>query len=139
MRQPIDPIRITGLRDLQAQLKALDGESQKQLRLVLNRAAEIVAAGARAKAPVRTGAYQSTIKVASSQREARVKAGSARVPYAGFLDFGGAVGRNKSVHRTFISQGRYVYPTYYAHQPQILDVLTQGLSTLITTAGLEET
>lgn len=137
MAQAIDPIRVEGLRELQAALKNIDGESQKQLRVVLNEAADIVVKGAQAKAPVVTGRYKSSIKVSSGQREARVKSGSARVAYAGWIDFGGAVGRKKSNVRPFIKQGRYIYPTYYAHKDDITQMLNDGLAKLITDAGLD--
>lgn len=136
MSQSIEPIRVEGLRDLQAALKAIDGEAQKQLRLVLNDAAGVVVRGAQRRAPVKTGAYRNTIKVASSQREARVKAGSAKVAYAGFIDYGGSVGRHKSVKRPFIKTGRVVYPAYYAQQPNILAMMNAGLARLITNSGL---
>lgn len=137
MGQAIDPIRVEGLRELQAALKAIDGESQKQLRVVLNDAAGIVVRGAQKRAPVRSGAYRSSIKVASGQREAKVKAGSAKVAYAAWLDYGGNVGRKGRSHRQFMKGGRYVYPAYSSEKTNILAMLNGGLIKLIQQAGLQ--
>lgn len=132
-----DPIRIEGLRELQATLRALDGESQKLLRGTLNEAAETVAAGARRRVPTRTGRAKGSVKTASSQREARVKAGSAKVPYLGFLDYGGRVGIGRSVSRPFVRSGRYVYPAYDANRDSIMKGLSDSIGRLITRAGLD--
>lgn len=134
--QAIDPIRVEGLRELQAALRAVDGQAQKQLRLVLNDAANIVVRGAQSRAPVRSGAYRDSIRASSGQREAKVSGGSSKVAYAGWIDFGGAVGRNRSVKRPFIKVGRYVYPTYYDHKVEILEKLNEGLAKLIVDSGL---
>lgn len=133
----VDPIKINGLRELQAALRQLDGESQKLLRTTLNEAAETVASGARRRVPTRTGKAAASVKVASSQREARVKAGSAKVPYFGFLDYGGRVGISKSVSRPYVKTGRYMYPTYFANQASIMKGLEQSIQNLITRVGLD--
>lgn len=132
-----DQIRIEGLREFQAALKQLDGQSQKQLRVVLNSASALVVAGAKARAPVVTGAFRDSIRSSSTQREARVSGGSAKVPYFGFIEYGGAAGKHHSVHRAFNKDGRTVYPTYYAHRPEILEQLSTALTALIHTSGLE--
>jgi hypothetical protein len=133
----VDPIKVDGLRDLQASLKAMDGDSQKLLRLVLNDAADIVVQGAGRLIPRRSGRARASLKAQSSQREARVKEGSAKAPYAPWLDFGGRVGRNNSVKRPFLREGRFVYPTYNRRKPWIHDRLARGLEDLIRGAGLE--
>lgn len=132
-----NPIRVKGLRDFQAALKQMDGESQKMLRLVLNDAAEVVATGARRLVPRSSGRAAASLKVASSQREAKVKGGGARASYYPWLDFGGRVGVNKSVHRPFLRQGRFIFPTYSARRAWVLQRLERGLVKLAEDAGLE--
>jgi hypothetical protein len=127
----IEPIRITGLRELQASLKAMDGEAQKELRVALNEAAEIVVKGARQRMPSRSGKARASVKVASGQREAKVKFGSAKTPYTPWLDFGGRVGRNKSISRPVLRHGRYVYVAYDAQRHNIQRLLEKRLSDLI--------
>lgn len=130
-------LRVNGLRELQAALKAIDGEAQKELRGVLNDAAQVVVKHARPLMPVKTGTAAASLKVLSTQREARVKEGSAKAPYAPWLDYGGAVGRNRSVKRPFVKGGRYVYPAYYANQEAIDSMLSNALTELIKRHGLE--
>lgn len=137
MRNPIDPLKIHGLREFQAALKDMDGESQKKLRLVLNDAAELVADGARRRMPSKSGKARASVKAASSQREARVQGGGAKAPYYAWLDFGGAVGRDKSVKRTFYGGGRYIYPAYGAERTEIEDLLEKRLIELAEESGLD--
>lgn len=138
----VDPIRVTGLREFQAGLKAIDGEAQKELRVALNDAAQIVVNVAKPKIPVRSGKAAGSLKVASSQREARVKGGGAKVPYYGWLDFGGRVGHGRkagkgATHRPFYSDGRYVYPAYYSQQDNITRLLVKRLQQLAEKHGLK--
>lgn len=132
-----EPMKIAGLREFQASLKEADGESQKKLRLVLNEAAEIVATGARRRAPVRSGRGRASIKASSSQREARVKEGGAKAAYMPFIDFGGSVGRNKSVKRRYYPEGRLIYPAYGAQRDNIERLLEKRLVELAEDSGLD--
>lgn len=133
----VDPIRITGLRDIQAALRQLDGESQKQLRLVLNSAAEAVVGGAARRVPTKTGAARKSLRATSSQREAKVTGGSKKVSYYGWLDFGGKTGRDRSISRPFFQTGRYIYPAYDANKDSIGKALGQALVDLCRNVGLE--
>jgi hypothetical protein len=135
----VEQVKITGLRDFQAALRTMDGETQKQLRLVLNKAADLVVVGARRRVPTRTGAAQSSIRAGSTQREASVKAGSRRAPYYPWLDFGGRVGRGRSISRRFQAGGRYVYPAYDEVRPKVQDILEAELAALARSAGLAVT
>lgn len=132
------PVAVHGLRELQAALKAADGESQKQLRLVLNDAAEVVAGGARRLVPARTGRARGSVRSTSSQREARVSGGGARAKYYGWMDFGGTrLGRGGGkATRPFLKDGRYIYATYNRRRPWVMERLGKGLADLIDRAGL---
>lgn len=135
----VQPLKIVGLRDLQRALKALDGESQKQIRVALNSVAEGVAAGAARRVPVRSGKARASLRAQSSQREARVIGGSKKVPYYGWLEFGGKVGPGKGAHRRYVSGGRYIYPAYAANRDGIYKALDAAMAALIRDAGLEVT
>lgn len=132
-------IRISGLKELQAALRAMDGESQKQLRIALNEAAELIVVGARRKMPSKTGAAKASLKAVSGQRDARVSLGGRRAPYAPWLDFGGRVGPKRSVHRPFKRQGRYVYKTLADEHEGIQRVLEEAIVAVARNAGLEVT
>lgn len=133
----IAPVSIRGLRDLQAALKALDGESQKQIRVVLNSAAQAVVGGASRRVPVKTGTARNSIRATSGQREAKVSGGSKKAAYYGWLDFGGVVGRKKNTRRRFLQEGRYIYPAYSANADSIQKALVNALTELARGAGLE--
>lgn len=133
----IDPVRIDGLVAFQRALKEMDGESQKKLRLVFNRAADLVVADATGKVPRRTGAAAGSIRARSGQREAVVVGGGNKARHLPWLDFGGKVGRHKSVERRFIKGGRYIYPGYTSNRLKIEGLLDEGLRELVSEAGLE--
>lgn len=130
-------VRIEGMRELQSSLKALDDGSHKALREVLNQAATVVQKGALRRAPRVSGAFASTIKVASTQTSARVSEGGTKAPYGAWLDYGGKVGRGKSVVRPYIAGGRYLYPAFLAQQHNIGALLQARLNKLVKDSGLE--
>lgn len=134
------PISADGLREVQAALKAGDGESQKQLRVVLNDAAEVVAGGARRLVASRSGRARGSVRSTSSQREARVSGGGARAKHYGWLDFGGTrIGRGGGkATRPFLKDGRYIYATYNRRRPWVLERLGKGLDELIERTGLRD-
>jgi hypothetical protein len=132
-------IEVAGLREFQRSLRQMDTDLPKQIRVVLNASGEIVIRYARPKIPSKTGAARASMKLRSSQREARLAAGGRKAPYYPWLDFGGAVGPNDSVTRPFITIGRYVYPTLKDHNAEIQDAMADGLQRLATDAGLEMT
>lgn len=132
----VNPIRIQGLKEFQRALKDMDGESQKLLRVVLNDVARTVATGAGRRVPRQTGRAAASLREQSSQREARVVGGSRKVPYYGWLDFGGRVGRDRAVRRPFIKAGRYMYPTLGANKESLGKALQHGLAQLARDAGV---
>ena len=136
MGSTIEPVRVTGLREFQRALRELDGESQKQIRVVMNDALEIVAVDARRKVPRDSGRAVASLKVQSSQREGRLVAGGGKAPYYPWLDFGGRVGRQRSVVRPWKPEGRYIYPSYRRHRDDVLDLMVDGLDRLARDAGL---
>jgi hypothetical protein len=135
----VDPIRVEGLRELQAALKAADGESQKQLRVIGNDAAEVIVAGAQRLVPRRSGRARSSIKARSGQREVRIVAGGSRARHYAWLDFGGdRIGRGGGVaSRPFLRTGRYLYPTYRRRRAALVTELEKGLRKIVDAAGME--
>lgn len=135
----VDPIRIEGLTQFQRALKEADGESQKQLRVVFNKAADLIVQEAPRGMPRKTGAAERSLRARSGQREAAVIGGGKKAPHYPWLDFGGAVGRNKSIKRRFIRSGRYLYPAYSRNTATVQRILEDGLQELMENAGLEVT
>lgn len=131
----VDPIKINGLVALQKALKAVD--AQKQLRVVFNKAADLIVQEAPRGMPRKTGAAARSLRARSGQREAVVLAGGTKAKHYPWLDFGGAVGIHKSVKRRFIKSGRYLYPAYSRNTATVQRILEDGLHELVTEAGLE--
>lgn len=133
----VDPIPVDGLRDLVRQLRAVRADLPKAIRLAANEAAEIVVVKARSKVPQRSGKAAASIKAKSTRTAARVSSGGRRAPYMPWLDYGGAVGPNKSVKRPFIADGRYVYPAFSSERAKVKDTFEKALKRIVEDAGLE--
>lgn len=130
-------IRVEGLKEFQAALRAMDRDLPKQLRIMLNRAATVVIDWAVPRIPKRTGRAAGSVKARSSQRESRVAIGGRRAPYMPWLDFGGAVGPGRSVQRPFRKKGRYLYAGLEANAEDVTKIMERGLAELAAGAGLE--
>jgi hypothetical protein len=131
-------IKVKNLKPLTGALKKVDAEAPKQLRIALNGVADIVVRAVVPQIPRKSGAAAKSVKVKSTRTSARIAAGGTKASYYPFLDFGGSVGIRKSVHRPFIKQGRYIYPTLERKQGEITKALEQALSDVISNAGLRE-
>lgn len=133
----IDPIRVEGLRELKSAMAGLGAGAPKALRLAMNRAVEDIAAGARRLVPTKTGAARSSIKAASTATGARVAAGSKKAPYYPWLDYGGRVGRGRSIARPWRPEGRYLYPTYRSQRDELVKGLEREIGDVARQAGLK--
>lgn len=133
-----DPIRIDGLAEFSRNLRKLDGDLPKALRLGMNRAADLVVANAQPRVARRSGRASRTVKARSTRTAARVVAGSARVPYFPWLDYGGE-GRVKGrpAARKFVKEGRYVYAGFRAVRNQFAAALEAELLKAAASAGVE--
>jgi len=132
-------IQVKGIKEFQAALRDMDRDLPKKLRVAMNTAGELVVGYARPRVPSRSGRARGSLRVRSTQREARVAAGGARVAYYPWLDFGGRVGPARSVRRPFLTEGRYVYPGLRANRDEIQAELERALTELARGAGLEVT
>lgn len=133
-------IRISGLREFKRSLKQLDSGLPKQVRIVGNQAAEIVVSAAKPRVPIgpgKGGHAKSSVRVASTQSAVRVRGGGKRFPYYAWLDFGGRVGKNRSVRRPYIKKGRYIWAAYADNDQLVQARLISGLTDLAQQAGLE--
>ena len=96
-------IKVTGLSQLQRNLRAVQSDLPKGLTQVHRTVAEPVAQRARTKVRSRSGRLAGTIKPQGTQRVARVSAG-ARLPYGAINHWGG-------------------YPGAYAGNPFLTDAI----------------
>jgi HK97 gp10 family phage protein len=130
-------IHVKGLKELQRALKKVDKNLPRELRKALNAAADIVVDAAKPKVARRTGAAADSIKAGSTQRAGQIKVGGTKAPYYPWLDFGGSVGRGKSVSRPYLKEGRYIYPTLREKRDEVDAKVDEGLKRLAKQAGFE--
>lgn len=128
-------IHVTGLIEYKQALRQIDNKLGAELRKGLNTVAEVVVEAARPKVPYLTGAAQDSMKAGSSQIAAQIKVGGTKAPHYMWLEFGGAVGRNKSVVRPFLKEGRYVYPAAEAKHAALVETLEGVLADVTRKAG----
>lgn len=133
-----EKITITGLREFQRQLKAMDAGLPKQMRLVLNDASGVVIDWVRPRMPSKTGRARASLKARSSQRESRVAIGGNRAAWVPWLDFGGEGRRaGRPPARPFIRDGRYLYQGLKVKRQDITEIMAAGLTALAESSGLE--
>jgi hypothetical protein len=135
-----DPIRITGLREFNKALKAVDDKLPSKTRLAANTAAQIVVDVAKPRVPTgpgKGGHAATSIKAQSTRTAARVSAGGKKYPYYPWLDFGGKVGRHKTVKRPFLKRGRYIWDAYADNADKVEQQFTSALVDVARDAGLD--
>ena len=81
-------VEITGINTLRRALVKLDDQAKQDFVRAGKEAAELVAREARVTVPVRSGRLRDTIRGVGLQTGGVVRAGTARVPYAGPIHFG---------------------------------------------------
>jgi len=132
-----DAIKIDGLAEFVRNLKKMDRELPKSLRVAFNTAADTIVTGARARVPSRSGRARGSVRAKSTQTAVRIAGGGSRAPYYPWLDFGGRVGRKHSVHRPFLRDGRYIYATFYDNVSELEDLTVKALLEAAAAAGIE--
>lgn len=81
-------VEVEGLNKLLKALEKLDAEAKDDFKEIGLKVGKFVADRARGEAPVRSGNLIKTIRPVSTRRGAKIRAGSARVPYAPVIHFG---------------------------------------------------
>ncbi len=133
------PVKIEGLKQFNKDLKTLDKDLPKMTRLALNEASSVIVDSARPKIPTRSGKARRSVKAQSTRTLARVSGGGGRAKYYPWLDFGGRVGKNKSVRRPFLKEGRYIYAAYHRKKRsgEFDRILEDALVKVVSSAGFE--
>lgn len=132
-----EAIAIDGLSQFVRNLKALDRETPKALRVAFNAAVDVVVQDARSGIPTKSGRAKGSVKAKSTQTASRITGGGDRAPYYPWLDFGGRVGRNRSIKRPFLKEGRYIYRAYFANRAKYVELLEDALVDAAHRVGIE--
>lgn len=133
-------VNITGLRELRAGLRKVDRAVLKDLRIDLKRAADLIAADARRRVPVRTGRARASIRSVAGGNTIYIAGGKKKVPYYGWLDFGGTLGpvgrRRNTQHRPKLSEGRYIYPAISAKNRELIEAADRAFRRAARRGGI---
>ena len=132
-------VQVVGLKEFQRSLKAIDRDLPKALRLALNDAGNIIVDQAVPRIPRRKGRAAKSVKARSTQKMVRVVGGGNRAPYYPWLDFGGSVGKRRSVKRPFLTKGRYIYDAFFRNRDEFVERLEGNLRDVARAAGIEMT
>lgn len=130
-------VDIQGLTEVNKALRRMDADLPKAMRMALNDAADLIVSEARPRVAKRSGRARGTMRTQSTRTEARVTAGGSRAPYYPWLDFGGRVGRARSVSRPVLSRGRYIYDAYFRNRDEFRELLVNNIKRVASSAGLE--
>ena len=78
---------VRGAKELRRSLKQA-GEDLADLKQVNKRVGDLVIGAARPRVPIRSGALAASLRPAAAAAKVTIRAGSARVPYAGPIHWG---------------------------------------------------
>lgn len=81
-------VRVEGLRELNQAFRQLPPEYKREQKAIHKKTAEPVARAAEPRAPRKSGRLAASTRAQGTQREGRVAAGKASVPYAGPIHWG---------------------------------------------------
>ena len=130
-------VEVRGIKEVSAALKRVGDDLPKELQAEFRAIAQRIVDEAASKVPSQSGRAAGSIKPRASKKGAGVAAGGARVPYYGWLDFGGHRPRDNAVSRPFIRQGRYLYPTVEEHREDIGAAALEAVEKVARKGGFE--
>ena len=114
-RKRLVTVDVKGLSQLKAGTEVLTERIGETAGERLGKVADQAGNDVRAQVPRVTGRLAASVKstLAKSEKRSSVRIG-ARVPYAGWIEFGGTRGR------PYIPGGRYLYPTALGAEPEVV-------------------
>ncbi len=130
-------IQVDGLTDLQRSLREVKKAAPREIKAFSVEVAGLIVKKGRPLVPKRTGKAQRSWRVASDANGAKVAYGGATAPWMPWIDFGGRVGKKKSVKRPYIQGGRYLYPTIAKYQPQTQKIADDAMEKIMTDVGIK--
>lgn len=132
-------VQVHGWREVRAALGSFRGQLPGEVRDAVRESAQVVARDARSRVPLgpgRDGHVKSTVRAVAGRGGYSVRGGGNGYPYYQFLEFGGRVGRNRSVYRPRRKAGRYIYPALMRNDARIRRMMSEGVERAARRAGL---
>lgn len=122
---PAAGVYVTNLKEVRRVLTKIQPDLlpvlRKEIKGVID---QTVVPRARGRIPQRSGRAAGSIRSSAGGNWFYVVGGSARVPYFGWLDYGGTLAptgrRRNTQHRDFIRKGRYLWPAVEASVDQMV-------------------
>lgn len=130
-------VDVKGLKEFNRSLKSLDADLPKATRIALNGCSDFLIAKTLPLIPRRTGRAAKSLKAKSTRTSVRIGVGGKQAPYYPWLDFGGAVGKGRSVRRPFHTEGRYLYPTLRRNRDEFTKIMQGAILDVARGAGLD--
>ena len=128
-------IEVQNLREVRAALRQVETGAGKELAAASKEAANVAAPSVESLIPRRTGRTASTVRPFGTQTGGGLRAGGAKAPHFGWLDFGGKRPRDRS-SRPRVKAGRYMYPGIERKEEAIVDTFEKALDRLLRRVGL---
>lgn len=113
-------VRLSGEKELSARFKAA---AKADFRAANLEAAQTVAGDATSRVPVLTGRLQASIRASATPKAGVVRAGFARLPYAGVIHFGWP--------RHNIAPNPFLYDALDARSAEVFEVFRKRLETIM--------
>ena len=132
-------VRVRGGAKLLAELGVFGRSLPRVVKEAAKEAAKPVARDTKARmpsGPAKGGHVRSSVRVGVSRKGVALRAGGGRYPYYMWLEWGGRVGRNKSVHRARSQAGRYLYPSLVANRAGIERAMNRNIVAAARRSGL---
>lgn len=131
---PVQGIRIEGIPELRAALRAAQDESPKAVGRANKAGAQIVVD--RAHPPVLSGRLAASMRATGNQRVGQARVGGARVPYAAAIHWGrkrGNVGRPPGNHpgRNPIAGRPFLTDALSHSVPEVIDAFRQAVDEIV--------
>ena len=121
-------VKVRGLDEFVDGVAKLETKISEMAPDRFDEIAEIATSAVRVKMPRRSGKLAASVRKGRRKNAVLVRVGKAKVPYAGWIEYGGnRVGRGGGIaSRPIVKGGRYLYPTALELQPQLIKVANQG-------------
>ena len=129
-------VEVEGLKELRSALRNLEDKAPKELAKAGKQAAEVPIDTIVARIPYRTGRTRRSVRAFGTQTSAGIRAGGAKSPHLGWLDFGGKRPGDR-VARPRVKAGRYIYPGIKQDEDEIVDTYVDVLHGLLRSLGLQ--
>jgi hypothetical protein len=122
-------LEIEGLRDVQKAMKNFSDDSRNDMKETHRKAGQLVVDGAARLVPVRSGALLASLRSAPTQRQGKVRLGSAAVPYAGPIHFGWPA--------RHIQPNPFIYEVLDGRRQEVYALYAERISELVVKYNLD--